>query len=71
MKRRSESSFVLFDVTYADGTQSSRRKIPNAALEDPKDEAAVKALIEAQDRTIAIASGRPRGAIKSVARSRL
>ena len=71
MKRRAESSVVMFDVTYVDGTQSSRRKIPGAALPDPKDDAAIKAIIEAQDREIGLASGRPRGAIKSVARSRV
>ena len=27
MKRRSESSFVLFDVTYTDGSRSSNRKV--------------------------------------------
>ncbi|MBW4093725.1 MAG: hypothetical protein HIU82_21910 [Proteobacteria bacterium] len=70
MKRRADSSFLLFDVTYVDGTQSSRRKIASAALFEPKDDAEVKAAIEAQDREIAIASGRPRGPIKSVARSR-
>lgn len=70
MKRRAESSFLMFDVTYVDGTQTSHRKVPNAALEDPKDEDAIKAIIEAQDREIGLASGRPRAVIKSVARSR-
>ncbi|MGH7043437.1 MAG: hypothetical protein ACREFY_15105 [Acetobacteraceae bacterium] len=71
MKRRADSSVLLFDVTYVDGSQSSRRKIPSASLSEPKDEAAIKAAIEAQDRDIALASGRPRGAIRSVARSRM
>lgn len=71
MKRRSDSSVVLFDVIYADGSQTSRRKVPGASMPDPKDEAAIKAIIEAQDREIALASGRPRGVIKSVARSRV
>jgi len=70
MKRRSVSSFMMFDVTYADGSQSSHRKIPAAALAEAKDEAAIKAVIEAQDREIALASGRSRGEIKSVTRSR-
>ncbi|HTU54233.1 MAG TPA: hypothetical protein VMF62_09705 [Acetobacteraceae bacterium] len=70
MKRRAANSFVLFDVTYVDGSQSSRRKIPQATLAEASGEAAIKAIIEAQDREIAIASGRPRGAIKSVVRSR-
>lgn len=70
MKRRAVSSFVLFDVTYVDGSQTSHRKVPSAALTEPDAEAAVKAVIEAQDREIALASGRPRGAIKAVVRSR-
>jgi hypothetical protein len=71
MKRRAVNSFVLFDVTYVDGSQSSRRKIAQAMLAEAGGEAAIKAIIEAQDREIAIASGRPRGAIKSVVRSRV
>jgi hypothetical protein len=70
MKRRAVSNFVFFDVTYADGSQSSNRKVPQLTLEDPGGEAAIRAVIEAQDRQIAIASGRPRGEIKSVKRSR-
>ncbi len=70
MKRRAVSSFVLFDVTYVDGSQTSNRKVPSATLTEPNAEAAVKAVIEAQDREIALASGRPRGAIKAVVRSR-
>jgi hypothetical protein len=70
MKRRLAKGFTLFDVTYVDGSRTSHRKVPTAALADPNDEAAVKAIIEAQDREIAHASGRPRAAIKSVTRSR-
>ena len=33
MKRRSLSSFVLFDVTYVDGSRSSNRKVLSSALE--------------------------------------
>ena len=71
MKRRADSAFVLFDVTYVDGSQTSRRKVPAALLKDPQADAAVKAAIEAQDREIALASGRARGVIRSAARSRL
>ncbi len=70
MKRRADTAFVLFDVTYVDGSQTSRRKVPALLLKDPQADAAVKAAIEAQDREIAVASGRPRGVIKSAARSR-
>jgi hypothetical protein len=70
MKRRTESSFVLFDVIYDDGSRTSRRKVPSSVLEGLDGETAAKATIEAQDRDIALASGRPRGVIKSLMRSR-
>jgi hypothetical protein len=70
MKRRTLSSFVSFDVTYTDGTRSSNRKVPCSVLEGIEKDAAVEAAIAAQDRKIAIASGRPQGVVKSVTRSR-
>ena len=71
MKRRSLSSFVLFDVTYVDGSRSSNRKVLSSALEGFEGEAvAATAVIEAQDREIASASGRPRSDIKSIKRVR-
>ena len=70
MKRRTESSFVLFDVTYDDGSRTSNRKVLSATLEQLDGEDAAKAVIEAQDREIGLASGRPRGIIKSMVRSR-
>ncbi|MGA3400051.1 MAG: hypothetical protein ABSC95_12600 [Acetobacteraceae bacterium] len=68
MKRRTESAFVLFDVTYADGSRSSHRKVPSSTLEAGED--AAKAAIETQDQKVALASGRPQGIIKSLQRSR-
>jgi hypothetical protein len=70
MKRRSLSSFVLFDVTYTDGSRSSNRKVPTSALEGFEGEAAATSVIETQDREIASASGRPRSDIKSIRRVR-
>jgi hypothetical protein len=70
MKRRADSSFVLFDVIYVDGTQLSNRKVPTSVVESFDGEAAVRAAIEAQDREIALASGRSRGQIKAVVRKR-
>ncbi len=68
MKRRSESSFVLFDVTYMDGSRSSHRKVPTSTLEEGVD--AAKAAIETQDQRVALATGRPQGVIKTLQRSR-
>jgi len=70
MKRRSLSSFVLFDVTYVDGSRSSNRKVLSSALESFEGEAAAASVIEAQDREIASASGRARSDIKSIRRVR-
>ena len=70
MKRRTVGNFALYDVTYADGSRSSNRKVPNAALEGPDGIAAAQTVIEAQDRELALASGRDRGEISSVARVR-
>jgi hypothetical protein len=70
MKRRADSTFVLFDVTYVDGSQTSNRKVLSAMLGGLDGDEPAKAVIEAQDREIGLASGRPRGVIKSVARKR-
>jgi hypothetical protein len=70
MKRRSLSSFVLFDVTYVDGSRSSNRKVLSSVLDGFEGEAAATAVIEAQDREIASASGRPRSDIKAIKRVR-
>jgi hypothetical protein len=70
MKRRTVGNFTLYDVTYVDGSRSSNRKVPNAALEGPEGAAAAQAVIAAQDRELALASGRDRGEISSVARVR-
>jgi hypothetical protein len=70
IKKRSESSFVSFDVVYEDGARSSNRRVPMAALRGLDGDAPAVAILEAQDREIAAASGRPaRGPIKSIARS--
>ncbi len=68
MKSRSLNSFVLFDVLYEDGSRSSNRKVPSTALGGLDGDGPAKALIEAQDREIGLASGRPRAAVKSLAR---
>jgi hypothetical protein len=70
MKSRSLSTFVFFDVTYADGTKRSNRKVLASVLKGFEGDAAAQPIIEAQDEEIALASGRPRGIIKSVTRSR-
>ena len=68
-KRKILSSFVAFDVTYADGTRSSNRRVPYTELNGLDGDEPAMAFIEAQDREIGAASGRPRPAIKSIART--
>ncbi len=70
IKRRTENAFVSFDVIYEDGMRTSNRRVPMTALGGFDGDEPAKAILEAQDRDIAAASGRPgRGAIKSIVRS--
>jgi len=64
-----ESGFVLFDVVYEDGSQSSNRKVPAAELGGLDGDEPARGLIEAQDRDVELRSGRSRGPIKSIKRS--
>ena len=64
------NSFVLFDVLYEDGTQSSNRKVPAADLGGLDGDAPARTFIEMQDRKISEVSGMSRGRIKTIVRSR-
>jgi hypothetical protein len=68
-KQPVESGFVLFNVTYQDGTLSSNRKVPSTEIDQFDTEASVRAFIEAQDRKIETMSGRSRGPIKAIVRA--
>jgi hypothetical protein len=68
-RRRIETSFVFFDVQYVDGTLSSNRKVPATALGGLDGDASARTIIEAQDREIGLASGRPRPNIKTLSRT--
>ncbi|HET6608620.1 MAG TPA: hypothetical protein VFG62_18235 [Rhodopila sp.] len=59
----------MFDVVYADGTRSSNRKVLASALAGLDGDEPARGIIEAQDREIAAASGRPRSDVKSIVRS--
>jgi hypothetical protein len=69
IRKRTETSFVAFDIVYEDGSRSSNRRVPLSALGGFDGDAPAKGILEAQDREIATASGRPRPAIKSVTRA--
>jgi hypothetical protein len=63
-----KSEFVLFNVMYEDGSQSSNRRVPSEELSGMDGDAPARSIIEAQDRDIAERSGRPRSPIKAVKR---
>ncbi len=69
MKSRAASSVVMFDVVYVDGSRSSNRKVLASALSGLDGDEPARGIIEAQDREIAAASGRPRHDIKSIMRT--
>ena len=64
-----KDEFVLFNVLYEDGSQTSNRRVPGSALGGLEGDEPARALIEARDREIAERSGRPRGAIKTISRA--
>ena len=69
-KQQVANGFVLFDVLYEDGTQTSNRKVPAADLGRLDGDAPARSFIEMQDRKIGEVSGMPRGRIKSIVRSK-
>lgn len=69
-KQQVASGFVLFDVIYEDGTQTSNRKVPATDLGGLDGDAPARTFIETQDRKIGEMSGASRACIKSIVRSR-
>jgi hypothetical protein len=69
-KPGSKAEFVLFDVTYEDGSQRSNRRVPANLLGGLDGDAVAKAEIEAQDRKIAEMSQLSPLSIKSLKRSK-
>lgn len=70
-KPNPKAEFVLFNVVYEDGSQTSNRKVPSSAIGGLEGDEPARSIIEAQDREIAERSGRPRPRIKDVARAPL
>lgn len=68
-KPNGKAEFVLFNVTYEDGSVTSNRKVPAEEIGGLEGDAPAVAIIEAQDREIAERSGRPRGPIKALERA--
>jgi hypothetical protein len=68
-KDKIDTSFVLFDVLYEDGTRASNRKVPGESLGGLDGDAPAKTFIMDQDRKIADLSGKAPRPIKSLIRS--
>ena len=68
-KPNPKAAFVLFNVMYEDGSQTSNRKVPSEILGGLEGDEPAREIIEAQDREIAERSGRTRGPIKSIERA--
>ena len=68
-QKKLEDSFVFFDVTYSDGTRSSRRKINATGLAKDEIEDFARTEIMTQDRRITEMSGKERGPIQELVRS--
>lgn len=62
------AAFILFNVIYEDGAQTSNRRVPTELVGGLDGEGPIKAFLEEQDRDIALKSGRPRGPIKTITR---
>ncbi len=68
-QKKLEDAFVFFDVTYEDGTKSSRRKINAAGLDKEEIDTFAMTEIMTQDRKIADMGGKARGQVKDMVRS--
>ena len=67
-KPGTRAEFVLFDVTYEDGSQRSNRRVPSELLGGLDGDEPARGYIMEQDREIAEKSGRTPLAIKSISR---
>ena len=68
-KEKTDSSVVLFDVFYEDGSRASNRKVPGATLGGLDGDEPALTFIMDQDRKIADLSGKAPRSIKKLVRS--
>ena len=68
-KPTARSEFVMFDITYEDGSQRSNRKVDASLLGGLDGDEPARAAIMEQDRSISEKSGLPPLQIKSMRRS--
>lgn len=65
-----KAEFVLFDVTYEDGSQRSNRRVPAELVGGFEGDAPVRAELAAQDRAISEKSGLAPLTIKAIKRKK-
>jgi hypothetical protein len=68
-QKKQEDEFVLFDVTYEDGSKSSRRRINVTGLDSDEIESFAMTEIMTQDRKIMDMGGKNRGQVKEIVKS--
>ncbi len=68
-KEKVDTSVVLFDVFYEDGSRASNRKVPGSLVGGLDGEGPILTFIMDQDRKIAELSGKAPREIKKVVRS--
>jgi hypothetical protein len=68
-KEKIDTSTVLFDVFYEDGSRASNRKVPAAEVGGLDGDAPAKTIIMDQDRKIAELSGKAPREIARIVRS--
>ena len=68
-KEKVDTSTILFDVFYEDGSRASNRKVPGSELSGPGGDDSALTFIMSQDRKIADLSGKAPRPIKQVVRS--
>ncbi|BCP53473.1 hypothetical protein K32_20900 [Kaistia sp. 32K] len=69
-KPAARAEFVLFDVSYEDGSQRSNRRVPGDILGGLEGDGPARDFLEAQDRAIAEKSGIAATPIESLRRSK-
>ncbi len=68
-KKPLDTTFLMFDVVYEDGSRTSNRKVLTTDIDQFDAEGSIRANLEAQDSKIAEMSGKRRAAIKTVTKA--
>ena len=68
-KARVDSSTVLFDIFYEDGSRASNRKVPASEVGGLDGDAPALTWLVAQEQKISELSGKPQREIKKLVRS--